>query len=93
MGNTMENKRPLFWEHQGNWAVREGVWKLVFTRELNRVLVNRLELFNMVEDRSECNDVSAKNPEKVNELNLLYDAWAEKVGVEPWDSLILAREL
>jgi len=56
-------------------------------------MVERLELFNLSTDRSECDDLSEDYPEKVSELKELYAAWSDKVGVEPWDSLILAKNL
>jgi arylsulfatase len=92
-GADLPSERNLFWEHHGNWAVRDGPWKLLFTLQVNRTYVEPLELFDLSADRSECFDLSADYPEKVNELKALYLEWAEKVGVEPWDSLILAREL
>jgi arylsulfatase len=92
-GKEVDHERPLFWEHQGNWAVRKGAWKLLFTREINGKIVDKLELFNLNADRSECRDISGENTGKVSELKELYARWAQKVGVEPWDSLILAKNL
>ena len=59
----------LFWEHEGNCAVRMGCWKLVsaFSKE-----EQRWELYNMEEDRTETHDLSATYPDKVagNEGNI-----------------------
>ena len=92
-GKTLPGERTIFWEHQGNWAVRRGDWKLVFTREVNRKMINDLNLYNIRSDRSEANDLSNLYPEIVYELDSLYQIWADQTGVEPWDSLILARNL
>ncbi|MFP6906969.1 MAG: arylsulfatase [Verrucomicrobiota bacterium] len=67
--------RTLFWEHEGNRAVREGDWKLVGTRK------GPWELYNMATDRSELSDQSARRPEKFAALKSKWDAWAEKVHV------------
>ena len=45
------------------------------------------ELYDVVEDQSETNDLAAWNPKRVGELDGLYHNWAERVGVVPWDEL------
>ena len=69
---------PLFWEHEGNRAVRAGDWKLVAAH------AEKWQLYNLAEDRTELNDLAGKHPEKAEELRSLYDAWAKRCGVEPW---------
>lgn len=66
---------PLFWEHEGNSAVRVGKWKLV------RKYPGPWELYDMEADRTEVNDLAAGNPERVEELKALYQAWADRCGV------------
>ncbi len=29
-------------------------------------------------------DLAAQNPDKVQELKSLYEAWAQRCGVQPW---------
>jgi arylsulfatase len=70
--------RALFWEHEGNRAVRRGDWKLV---ALHR---GPWELYDLVKDRTELTDLSASRPELVRELASLYDGWAARSGVKPW---------
>jgi arylsulfatase len=77
-GSATATSRTLFWEHEGNRAVRIGDWKLVAPRG------EAWKLFNVVEDRTELNDRSAEMKEKVAGLKSAYDAWAKRVGVEPW---------
>ncbi len=73
-----QREDPLFWEHNGNRAVRDGKWKLVQRRNQEE-----WELYDMEVDRTELNDLSSKKPEKVSELKDKYDAWADRIGVLP----------
>jgi len=70
--------RVLFWEHEGNRAVRQGKWKLVSRHP------GGWELYDMETDRTELHDLAAKQPDKVKELSALWDAWAKRSNVEPW---------
>ncbi len=74
----------IFWEHEGNRAVRRGKWKLVsrWTEEDG----GRWELYDLEADRTEMNDLAAEQPDKVTELERLYEAWAARANVEPWRS-------
>jgi len=81
-GASREPHEALFWEHRGNRAVRQGDWKLVSRHE-----VGEWELYNVREDRSELQDRAAQMPEKREELAALYEAWAARAGVVPWDEL------
>ena len=78
-GEKWEGHKEIFFEHEGNRAVRQGDWKIVSIYP-----ENKWELYNMKTDRAELNDLSAKFPEKVAELSKLYDAWAEHANVEPF---------
>jgi arylsulfatase len=69
---------PLFWEHEGSCAVRVGDWKLVLRAG------QPWELYNMVTDRTEQNDLAAVHPEKVAGLGKLYAEWAERCHVLPY---------
>lgn len=72
----------IYWEHQGNRAVRKGDWKIVsFFPE------NRWELYNLKEDRTELHNVASQHPEKLQELIALYDTWASRAGVVEWATL------
>jgi arylsulfatase len=68
----------LFWEHEGNRAVRAGDWKLVAKHN------QPWELYDIAKDRVESTDLAAKMPEKVKELAAQYDAYAKRALVEPW---------
>lgn len=70
--------RDLFWEHEGNRAVRAGEWKLVAKH------AKPWELYDIGKDRVEATDLAAKQPEKVKELAAKYEAYAKRAKVEPW---------
>jgi arylsulfatase len=72
---AVENRKPMFWEHEGNAAVRIGQWKLVkrYPRDW--------ELYDMDADRTELHDLAAQQPRRVQEMAAQYDAWAKRCGV------------
>jgi arylsulfatase len=70
--------RPIFWEHEGNRAVRLGDWKLVAKGKNGA-----WELFNLRQDRTETNDLAEAQPERVTEMAALWQAWAERCLVLP----------
>ncbi len=67
----------MFWEHEGNAAVRIGKWKLV------RAYPGAWELYDMEADRTELHDVAAQHPERVDDMTRQYEAWAARCGVIP----------
>ncbi len=73
----MRDRGPLFWEHEGNAAVRMGAWKLV------RKYPGAWELYDMQADRTELHDLSSQYPDQVREMSAAYDAWAGRCGVIP----------
>jgi arylsulfatase len=78
--------RTLFWEHEGNRAVRQGDYKLVAQHN------TPWELYNMRKDRNELHDLSRSMPQKAAELKKLYEAWAHRVGAKPWDEVSIIRK-
>jgi arylsulfatase len=77
LGSDLAQK-TLYWEHEGNRAVRDRQWKLVGLHG------KPWELYDMYADRTELHDLAAKEPEKVKELAAKYDAWAKRCNVLPW---------
>jgi arylsulfatase len=71
-------KRAIYWEHEGNRAVRLGKWKLVSKHP------GGWELYDIDRDRTEQNDLAEKYPDKVVALRALYENWAKRCGVQPW---------
>ena len=78
-GREIQRSKPIFWEHEGNWAIRDGKWKLVCDGP-----GGPLELYDMEADRTELNDLSGTHAEKVSELTRKWQAWAERSSVLPW---------
>jgi len=78
--------RPsLFWHyphyHPGGStpysAIRNGDYKLIEFFE-----DGKLELYNLVEDIGESNDLAASNPEMLKKLHKELQAWREEVGAQ-----------
>jgi arylsulfatase A-like enzyme len=79
------SRPPLFWEHEGNAAVRDGKWKLVCKYP------GEWELYDMEVDRTELNDMSAEQPDRVERMAADYQEWADRCQVMPWEELLALR--
>jgi len=73
--------RVLFWEHEGNRAVRQGKWKLVSRYR------EGWELYDLEADRTELTNLAARHPGKAAELAGKYAEWAARVGALAPDQL------
>lgn len=76
-----QRQQPLFWEHEGNSAVRVGDLKLV------RQHGQPWELYDMHADRTELNDRAGTHGGVEADLISQYDEWADRVGVRDWNEL------
>lgn len=76
--NNPLEREALYWEHEGNRAVRSGNWKLVAKHK------GPWELYDISKDRTESHDLSQQYPDKLKELIALYDAFAQRCHVAPW---------
>lgn len=70
-------ERFLFFEHQGNRAVRQGKWKLVALDD------QPWELYDFSVDRIESNDLAESRPEVVRSLTNAWEKWAAENQVNP----------
>lgn len=76
---------PIFWEHEGNKAVRLGNYKLV--QEWKEDNKDDWELYDLEKDRTETINLIMEIPDKANEMIAMYNAWATKIKVLPWDEV------
>jgi arylsulfatase len=74
--NKSIERDALYWEHEGNAAVRVGDWKLVRLGQKGA-----WELYNLKTDRTELHDLTSKEPERARELTAKWDAWAKRADV------------
>ena len=86
--NRSIDRKSIFWEHEGNRAIRTGNWKLVSRTLKERKFTiadeNGWELYNMESDPSETTNLASKYPEKVKELAKLWDDEAIRTKAKPW---------
>ncbi len=78
-GASLNRSQPIFFEHEGNRALRDGKWKLVAAGHNGP-----WELFDMEADRTETNDLASANPDRVKAMAGQYEQWAQKALVKPW---------
>jgi arylsulfatase A-like enzyme len=76
-GQKLEHQ-PIYWEHEGNKAVRDGKWKLVSR------FPDAWELYDMEADRTELHDLAAAEPDRAKSMAAEWQAWADSIGVRPW---------
>ncbi|MBC8167568.1 MAG: arylsulfatase [Bryobacteraceae bacterium] len=74
-------RETICWEHEGARAVRHGKWKLVAEH------LGPWSLYNIERDRCEMNDLTKREPSRLAELTAIYDAWAARCGVVPFDQV------
>ena len=74
-GKTRESHARLYWEHEGNRAIREDRWKLVATSQ------GQWELYDLEADRTELNNLAKAQPDKASDLNKAWEEWAHACGV------------
>ncbi len=78
-GRPLNRPQPIFWEHEGNRAMRDGKWKLV-AKGAN----GPWELYDMEADRTELNNLAEKHPDRAGDMAQRWEAWAVAAKVKPW---------
>lgn len=76
-GQSIE-REAIYFEHEGNRAIRAGDWKLVA-----KSAKGPWELYNLHTDRSELNNLAADEPTRVRVLAAKWQAYAERANVLP----------
>lgn len=75
-GGKRKGHQRLFWWWGGNRAMRDGKWKIVFDRQFKK-----WELYDLVVDRTETNDLAAEHEGRVKDMVAAWEAWAGEVGL------------
>ena len=83
LGKPLARTEPIFWEHEGNKAVRDGKWKLVLRHRQS------WQLFDMEADRTEQHDLLKQQPELAAKLEAAWNAWARRTFVDEGPALII----
>ncbi len=90
-GRDLE-REAIFWEHEGNRAVRMGKWKLISKASKNNSYIwdktdelelANWELFDMEKDRTEMRDIAAINPELVKKMAEMWLEWGKRTAIVP----------
>ena len=76
--NGVLERQALYWEHEGNAAIRVGTMKLV-----RQGTAGAWELYDLAADRTEQHDLTAERPELAAELAGRWQVWAERAHVLP----------
>ncbi|MCP4976821.1 MAG: arylsulfatase [Maribacter sp.] len=75
--------RAIFWEHEGNKAVRLGKFKLVSIYKKDSEY--NWELYDLESDRSETINLFEEMPIKAKEMEILWKDWAKRLSVLTWN--------
>ncbi len=71
-------RKAIYWEHEGNRAVRVGKWKLVAAGEKGK-----WELYDLEKDRTERFNLAMEQPERTDEMAKFWEAYAKRANVFP----------
>ncbi len=72
-GEKSIEHRGVYWEHRDGKASREGNWKISALKN------QKWQLFNLKNDRTETQDLAAKYPEKVADLERKWKQWFDSM--------------
>jgi len=75
--NKPISREAIYWEHEGNRAIRVGKWKLVA-----KGAKGKWELYDMRADRTE------KHPDRAMQMAEMWETYAKRTNVKPspWDA-------
>jgi arylsulfatase len=73
------DRDALYWEHEGNRALRIGRWKLVAKGP-----AGAWELYDIERDRAELHNLAAQEPDRTQQMVAQWEAWAKRTQTIPW---------
>jgi arylsulfatase A-like enzyme len=85
--NKPIERDALYWEHEGNAAIRAGDWKLV---RLGRD--GAWELYDLKADRTELHNLAGTKSDLARQLAAQWEAWAERANVKPYPAEAPAKK-
>jgi arylsulfatase A-like enzyme len=100
--NAPSTRRTQYFEMLANRGIYQDGWYACTTPPVAPWMLNapipavglyKWELYNIAEDYSQYNDLAAKNPDKLKELQALFLAEAAKYNVLPLDNSQLQRSV
>ena len=75
----------MFWRLFGNWAIRDGDWKLLKYGGRQKGLAAKTpRLFDLSRDPGEQQDLAASETERVDQMKAQYEAWASQLARPRW---------
>lgn len=77
-GAKQDLNKEMYWEHEGNQAVRIGNMKLVRRHD------EQWQLFDLRADPTELNDLASSQPEILKDLETKWQDWANAIEVRDW---------
>jgi arylsulfatase A-like enzyme len=77
--NQTIQRDAIYWEHEGNRAVRHQDWKLVAKGP-----AGKWELYNIKNDRSELHDQADREPQLLKTMVAKWEEYARRANVLPW---------
>ncbi|AUQ66221.1 arylsulfatase [Phaeobacter inhibens] len=81
-GKDWQRAQPIFFEHEGNAAIRLGQFKLVRLHDCP------WELYDIEADRTELTNLAGLTPALENDLIRQYQTWADAAGVLDWNEAL-----
>ena len=73
------DREAIYWEHEGNRAVRIGDWKAVAKGP-----AGDWELYDISRDRCEANDLAQSQPQRLTAMIKQWERYAARADVLPW---------
>ena len=85
-------REALYWEHEGNRAIRMGKWKLISKADkkqsylwdkVDDLPLSNWELFDMENDRTEMHDLASEHTELAAKMASMWLVWAKRTAIVP----------